>query len=140
MEHLIIQEYRRGNNFGRNLDMDFEIIEPGIVNYWMIVQEQHLATPSAAHGGVIAGFMDALLGVGALSAVCDEMDIVSTVEFKISYFAPCLIKDKLTGTTKLLKKGKSLVFLEGEIYNQNGVLVAKGNGTFNRYPALKIGY
>lgn len=140
MEHIIIQEYRRGNNFGRNLEMDFEIIEPGKVKYWLTVQEQHLATPVAAHGGVIAGFMDALLGVGALSAVCDDMDIVSTVEFKVSYFAPCLKGDHLIGTTKLLKKGKSLVFLEGEVHNQKGNLVAKGNGTFNRYPAAKIGY
>ena len=107
MVNRILQEYRKGNNFGRTLGMDFEVREPGVVVYKMKVQQQHLATPVASHGGVIAGFMDALLGVGALSAVCKELDVVSTIEFKISYFAPCLLDDVLTGTTTLLKKATS---------------------------------
>ena len=48
------------------------------------IQEKHLATPVAAHGGALAALADALIGVAALSAVAEELKLVSTIEFKIN--------------------------------------------------------
>lgn len=133
MEDLIAI-YNKVNNFGREHHLELKIIEEGLIHYKMIVEEKHLATPTAAHGGAIAAFMDAIIGVAALSAVHKEGKLVSTVEFKINYFKPAFLGDELKGIGKVDKKGKRIVFTTGEIYNQNDELVAKAIGTLNAYP------
>ena len=134
-QHPIIQKYVEFNEFGRLVGMSFNITQPGIVDYSLTVQREHLATPKAAHGGLIAGFLDAVVGVGALSVVCEEGMIVSTVEMKVSYFEPILLGDRIIGTSKLMKRGKRILFVEGEVRNQHGDLVAKASATMNAYPA-----
>jgi uncharacterized protein (TIGR00369 family) len=134
-QHPLIQKYIEYNAFGRVIGMSFNITQPGIVEYSMTIRAEHLATPKAAHGGLIAGFLDAVVGVGALSAVCEEGMIVSTVEMKVSYFEPILLGDHITGISKMMKRGKRILFMEGEVFNQHGVLVAKANATLNAYPA-----
>lgn len=136
----IIVGYKKANNFGRLIDMDFDILGPGELEYKISISEKHLATPIAAHGGVLSTLMDSVLGICALSLFCTEGKIVSTVEMKISFLAPVFVNDKLIGRSKVLSKGKRLSVTEAEITNQNGVLVAKGMGTFNAYPKEKAGY
>lgn len=136
----LIQAYIESNRFGELIGMDFRVEKPGIVHYSITIDKKHLATPSAAHGGVLAALADAGLGVGALSAVSGTNEVVSTMELSLSYFRPVLLGDKLVATSTPLKIGKSNIFMELEIINQNGVLVAKGTGIFNRYPAEKAGF
>jgi acyl-CoA thioesterase len=133
--HPIIQKYIEFNAFGRLIGMSFNITQPGIVDYSLSIQAEHLATPKAAHGGLIAGFLDAVVGVGALCVVCEEGMIVSTVEMKVSYFEPVLLGDQILGKSKMMKRGKRILFMEGEVLNQHGVLVAKASATLNAYPA-----
>lgn len=138
MKAQILEAYNLGNHFGRLLGMQFIELDNGEIEYSLTITESHLATPSTAHGGVIAAFSDALLGVGALSFSSGFGNIVSTVEFKVSYFRPVKLNDLIIGRTAVLKAGKSIIFMEGEIRNDRGELVAKANGTFNQYPAEKI--
>lgn len=136
----IILAYKEGNNFGRLIEMDFEIFGPGELEYKITIDEKHLATPFAAHGGVVSALMDSVLGICALSLVCEEGNIVSTVEMKLNFLAPVRPGDHLIGKSIVLSKGKRLIVTEAEIVNQKGVLVAKGMGTFNTYPKEKAGY
>ena len=133
--HPIIQKYIEFNAFGRLIGMSFNITQPGIVVYSLTIKPEHHATPRAAHGGLIAGFLDAVVGVGALSVVCEEGMIVSTVEMKVSYFEPVLLGDQIVGKSIVMKRGKRILFMEGEVLNQHGVLVAKASATLNAYPA-----
>lgn len=136
--HPIIQGYIDGNTFGETLGMDFKIISNGVVEYTLLVTPSHLATPATAHGGVLAAFADAVLGVGALSYSCNFNNVVATIEFKISYLNPARVGDTLTGTSKLLKAGKSIVFMEATIVNQHSESIATATGTFNQYPIQKL--
>lgn len=122
--------------------MDFKIIEPGVVHYHLTIKKEHLATPIAAHGGVISGFMDAILGVAALSGVHQDNNVVSTVEFKINFLSPALLHDELLGIGKIEQKGKRLIITSGDIIckNRNNTVIAKAIGTFNAYPAEKVGF
>jgi uncharacterized protein (TIGR00369 family) len=138
--HPIIQKYNSLNRFGDLVNMSFHIEEPGIVSYTLEVRESLLATPNAIHGGVISALCDAVLGVGALSLVCQENKVVSTVEMKVSFLNPALLGDVLTGKSKVLKAGNRLIFMDAEIRNQQHLLVATASGTFNAYPAEKAGY
>lgn len=138
----LIEQYILKNHFGRTLGMDFKIIEPGLVHYFLKIKEEHLATPIAAHGGVISALMDGLLGVTALSGVQKDNKVVSTVEFKINFLAPALLNDELQGIGKIEQKGNRLVIVSGDIIcaNRNNQIIAKAIGTFNAYPAEKAGF
>ena len=138
----LIQKYIAQNNFGKLLGMHFEIINDGEVNYLMTITSDHLATPNAAHGGLVASLVDAALGVCGLSAVYKENKVVSTVEYKINYLSPALLNDQLIAKAIVLKKGKRLIITECSVYasNRENILIAKAMGTFNAYDASKAGY
>ena len=138
----LIEQYISHNHFGKTLGMEFKIIEPGLVHYFITIKSNHLATPKAAHGGVISALMDGLLGVTALSVSAPENKIISTVEFKINFLAPALLDDELIGIGKVEQKGNRLIIVSGDIVcqNRNNLLIAKAIGTFNAYPAEKAGY
>jgi len=143
MKEKIIELYRQYNSFGNQMNMDFEILEPGKVLYRMTIGIEHLATPVAAHGGAIAGLMDATLGVAGLSKTAEQGKIVSTVEFKINYLAPVSLGDELEAVGTVISAGKRILFIEGEIFKwREGQkkLLAKASGTFNAYPAEKANF
>ena len=136
----LIEQYIESNHFGRMIGMDFEIIEPGKVVYKLEISDNHLATPNAAQGGGLSALLDATMGVGALSLVEKDFSVVSTLEMKVSFLESVLKNDQLFSTSKIIRKGKKIIFAEADIENQNGQLVAKGSGTFILVDALKAGY
>lgn len=137
--HQLLEIYNKVNHFGRTLDMELHFIQPGEIEYFMPISEKHLSNPSAVHGGAVAAMMDAVLGVAALSLAVEEQQLVSTVEFKINYFRPVLPGDELVGHGSIDFAGSRLIGTSGTIKSKKtGQLLAKGLGTFNRYPAEKI--
>lgn len=134
----IIQLYEQANNFGDMLGMELTLHKPGKISYKMEVTKKHLATPIAAHGGALASLVDGTLGVAGLSLVSEEGKVVSTIEFKINYLKPALEGDVLVATGEVQQAGKRILFINCEVNNQKGELVATGNGTFNAYPADKL--
>ena len=136
----IVQGYIKSNNFGKLLEMNLEILGPGLIIYKMPITDNHLATPVAAHGGSICALMDASMGVCALSQVINDMRVVSTIEMKISFVAPAIRGDVLTAKASIVKSGKRLLFVEGEITNQKDKIIAIATGTFNSYPYEKVGF
>ncbi len=140
LNHPIVKGYIQANNFGRLLGMKFDIVGLGEVIYTMPITKDHLATPIAAHGGSVSALMDAVMGVCALSKVFQENKVVSTIEMKLSFVAPAMLNDVLTAKANVIKKGKKILFVEGEIRNQNNKLIAIASGTFNAYPMEKAGF
>ena len=142
MERLI-EIYNEVNTFGRDNGLELTVISPGIIEYRMVVQTQHLSTPQAAHGGAIAGMMDAVLGVAALSATAAEKKLVSTVQFSINYLNPVYLGDELLGRGTVERVGNRLITASGEINcPAKNLVIARGLGTLNAYPYEKanLGY
>jgi uncharacterized protein (TIGR00369 family) len=139
MESLLNQ-YIENNHFGRLIGMHFELLNPGEVIYYLTINESHLATPMAAHGGCISALIDATMGVGALSLVAENFSVVSTLELKVSFLESIREGDKLIAKSIITRKGRKIIFVEAEVKNQNEKLVAKGSGTFIVLDGLKSGY
>jgi uncharacterized protein (TIGR00369 family) len=133
--HPIIDKYIESNEFGKLLGIDFTIEKPGICTYSILVDSKHSAIPKVAHGGFIAALMDATMGVGALSLVCQHMKVVSTIEIKTSFFNPVLINSVIICQSQCIRQGKSILFMEAELKDSTNRLLAKGSGSFNAYPA-----
>lgn len=139
-QEKLIQVYQRINEFGRHLGLELVAVSDGAVTYSLPITKELLATPHAAHGGVISAMMDGVLGVAALTLSSKEKKLVSTVEFKINYISPAYANDVLWGEGKVIQQGKRIYVSEGEIREKtSGRLVAKAMGTFNAYPFQKAG-
>jgi uncharacterized protein (TIGR00369 family) len=125
------------NKYDLDNNLNFEIHSPGFITYKMKICEKHLSSPNTAHGAAIAGFMDCVLGLSALSQAVIAGSLTSTVEFKINYIRPVALHDEIQGVGKVVHKGKTLIISSGEIKNSAGELIALGQGTFNTYPFNK---
>lgn len=133
-----IELFKSINKYDLENQMTFDIHSPGSITYKMKIQEKHLSSPNTAHGAAIAGFMDCVLGLSALSDAIEKDNLTSTVEFKINYIRPVKLNEELIGTGKVVHKGKSLIISSGEIkIAGTNELVAMGQGTFNTYPFAK---
>ncbi len=133
-----IETFKAINHYDLENAMDFEIHSPGSITYRMKIQDKHLSSPNTAHGAAIAGFMDCVLGLSALSEAITKNNLTSTVEFKINYTRPVKLGEELVGSGKVVHVGKSLIISSGEIRIAGSQeLVAMGQGTFNTYPFAK---
>lgn len=133
---IFVENYEQMNTYMRENGIKHHIHEPGSTTAKMTILPKHLSSPGVAHGGSMAGFMDSTLGFCALSAAIPEGNLVSTVEFKLNYFKPIHLGDKLEGKGKVLRKGKTFIVTIAEIWRGDD-LVAHGQGTFNVYPLSK---
>ena len=142
IEKSLIEKYIENNLFGKLIGMDFNIVSDGVVDYFLTITKNHLATPNAAHGGVISSLIDGALGVAGLSSVYKENKVVSTIEYKLNYLAPALLNDQLVAKAKVEQKGNRLLIISCDVYcvNRENKLIAKSLGTFNAYDAKKAGY
>jgi len=135
----LVAIYNQINNYGRANGMELTVRQPGEVLYSMTVRDEHLSSPGTCHGGVLAGLMDAALGAAALSLAFTAGELVSTVEFKINYLHPVHLHDQLVARATVEHSGKTLVVSSATIScpTRDNRVVARGMGTFNRYPAGK---
>lgn len=138
-EDKLIEVYQQTNQFGNENGMELVNYREGFIEYSLTVQDKHLATPKTVHGGLLAAYMDGIMGVAALSVSAKNLNLVSTVEFKINYIKPAFLNDKLKGVGTVISEGKRIIVAKGEIINQNNELVAIATGTFNAYPYQKSG-
>ena len=133
----ILKKYNQTNLFGKYLDLQLDVVKPGNVSYKVKVKKQHLATVKSAHGGFISAIFDQIVGTAALSKAMVESKLVSTIEFKINYLQPAILHDELIGKGIVIKNGKRIYTVKGDIYNQKKELIATGIATLNAYPYEK---
>lgn len=136
----ITKAFVEGNEFDRSMDLNFKVIAPGHIEYSMNISKKHVSFGNVAHGGALSALMDATLGLASLSQSAPEGLLVSTVEFKMNFIRPAHVGDTLVGVGKVEHNGKSLIISHANIYLAGtDTLVAKGLGTFNKYPMEKKG-
>ena len=137
----MVAAYNQMNHYGRANGMVLTVSAPGQIEYRMRIRDEHLSSPNTCHGGVLAGLMDAALGAAALSLAFTKLEFVSTVEFKMNYLHAVHLHDELVARGTVDHSGNSLVVSSCVVYRvkegHDDVAVARGLGTFNRYPASK---
>ena len=137
----MVAAYNQMNHYGRANGMVLSVSAPGQAEYRMAIRDEHLSSPNTCHGGVLAGLMDAALGAAALSLAFVHQEFVSTVEFKMNYLHAVHLHDVLVAKGVVDHAGNTLLVSSCVVYRvQEGredVAVARGLGTFNRYPASK---
>ncbi|OGX87212.1 hypothetical protein BEN48_11615 [Hymenobacter glacialis] len=137
----MVAAYNQINHYGRANGMTLSVPVPGQAEYRMTICDEHLSSPNTCHGGVLAGLMDAALGAAALTLAFAHQEFVSTVEFKMNFLHAAHLHDNLVARGVVDHIGNKLMVSSCVIYRvaegKEDVAVARGLGTFNRYPASK---
>ncbi len=84
------------------------------------VKEMHLNTGKIAHGGFLSTIADTGMGTAAHRVAGDRRCV--TINLDIKFISAGLLGDKLIGKVTILKKTKTLVFINCEIVNLKGIV------------------
>ncbi len=111
----------------RLLGMKMTEIEPGRTAFAMAVDERHHNPLGTLHGGVYTDLADAAMG-WAYAATLAEGESFTTVELKIN-FLRAVRRDVITAEAKVVKAGSTVGYVECEVKDGQGRLVAKASST-----------
>ena len=121
-----MDETKKG--FMQNIgDLSFKKIDETNYEFNIKVEEKFLNTGKIAHGGFIATIADTGMGNAAHIAAGNKRSV--TVNLDINYISAGKLGDNLVGKVEVLKKTKTLVFINCKILNSN-VIVATASGTW----------
>ena len=102
--------------------------DPNEVSFTWTVPAELCNSAGNLQGGIVAAFADAVLG-GLCATQLPEEKYPALAEMKISFLRPAPAGTTITGTGRLLKAGKRLMFAEVEVTGEDGRLIAKVSGT-----------
>ena len=91
------------------------------------VKEMHLNTGKIAHGGFLSTIADTGMGTAAHRIAGDRRCV--TINLDMKFISAGQLGDKLKGDVKILKKTKTLVFINCEISNDKEIVVS-ASGTW----------
>ena len=91
------------------------------------VKEMHLNTGKIAHGGFLSTIADTGMGTAAHRVAGDKRCV--TINLDMKFISAGQLGDKLKGDVKILKRTKTLVFINCEISNDKEIVVS-ASGTW----------
>jgi uncharacterized protein (TIGR00369 family) len=100
--------------------------EPGRTRLRVKLEEHHMNQLGIAHGGITMTLLDVALGTASRSGA--DKSAVMTLDMQTQFIAPG--RGTLTAEGRIVKSGRSLVFVEADVHDEEGTLVAKASAIF----------
>ena len=100
-------------------DTDYEFV--------VEIKEMHLNTGQIAHGGFLSTIADTGMGTAAHQVAGNQRCV--TINLNVKFITAAKLGEKLMGYVKILKKTKTLVFINCEIKNVKDIVVS-ASGTW----------
>ena len=107
--------------------LDLKKVDEANYEFTVKVKDIHLNTGKIAHGGFLSTIADTGMGTAAHRVAGDRRCV--TINLDIKFISAGMLDDVLKGTVKVLKKTKTLVFINCEVSNDKG-LVVSASGTW----------
>tara|TARA_Y100000389_G_scaffold148503_1_gene147633 strand:- start:1673 stop:2074 length:402 start_codon:yes stop_codon:yes gene_type:complete len=107
--------------------LDLKRIDESNYEFTVQVKDIHLNTGKIAHGGFLSTIADTGMGTAAHRVAGDKRCV--TINLDIKFISAGMLGDNLKGSVKVLKKTKSLVFINCEIFNDKGMVIS-ASGTW----------
>ena len=107
--------------------LELKKIDETNYEFTVIVKDIHLNTGKIAHGGFLSSIADTGMGTAAHRVAGDRRCV--TINLDMKFISAGILNDELKGTVKILKKTKTLVFINCEIFNGKGIVVS-ASGTW----------
>jgi uncharacterized protein (TIGR00369 family) len=101
--------------------------EAGTIEVSFRATDDFVNSAGTVQGGFLAAMLDATLGP-ALIGMLDADQYAPTLELKVQYLRPAY-PGRLVGRGRVLRRGRDIGFLAGELVNGNDVVVAVATAT-----------
>jgi uncharacterized protein (TIGR00369 family) len=125
-----IRQFLPASPYVGHLGMRLTNLQPGMATLTLPFTMPLVTIGTIVHGGAIASLIDTAAMVAAWSGVeVPEKPRGTTVGLTVTYLAAATGED-LQATAKVLRRGRSLVYLDVEVHGAAGDLVAKGLVTY----------
>lgn len=112
---------------GRLVGFVMKAVEPGRAVFEMEADERHHNPMGTVHGGIYCDLADAAMGF-AYAATLGEGESFTTIELKINFLS-AVRKATLSAEARVVKAGSTLGYVECDVKDQTGKLVAKAAST-----------
>ena len=106
-------------------------VEEGQLTAEFIIRKEMTNGIGTLHGGVIAGILDDMMGATVVSL--GAKNFYTTVNLNVDYFYPGREGDVITAKTFMIKKGRQIHHVQGELWNlATNKLLAKATSNLLR--------
>jgi uncharacterized protein (TIGR00369 family) len=112
---------------GQLIGFVMKSIESGHAIFEMEADERHHNPMGTLHGGIYCDLADAAMGF-AYASTLTEGETFTTIELKIN-FLRAVRKATLTAEARVVKAGSTLGYIECEVKDHTGAMVAKATST-----------
>jgi uncharacterized protein (TIGR00369 family) len=128
MTHPLVEKVRReGVPVGELIGFRVEEISEGRAIGSLRAGPQHANPMGTLHGGVLCDLADAAMGMAFVSTLqADES--FTTIELSIKFFRP-VWQAALRAEARVVSRGKNLGYLECDVLDGHGRLLAKATAT-----------
>jgi acyl-CoA thioesterase len=110
------------------LQITLDQIDEGFARFRMPFRKELTHPYGVVHGGAIASLADTAIAF-AMMTLIQPGEKLTTVEFKINFFAP-VNEGELSGEGRVVSKGKRVAVGEMQVKNGEGNLITKGLATY----------
>lgn len=93
----------------------------------LAARSRHANPMVTLHGGILCDIADAAMGMAFASTLAPE-ESFTTVELKINFFRP-VWEAHLRAEGKVVRRGRTIGYVECEIFDERGQLIAKAAST-----------
>lgn len=108
--------------------------EPGR-SVWQMVADEKFSNPvGIVQGGFVAAFADSAMGAASVTFAKDRKVFSANAEMKVSFLKPARIGSTLTATAYVISGGNRAAFVECDVTDDDGRLVAKASSTYMLTP------
>jgi uncharacterized protein (TIGR00369 family) len=104
--------------------------DPGVTVWTMTAEERFCNPVGMMQGGFIAAFLDSAMGASSITAARGRKIYSANAEMKVSFFRPVPMDSFLTCTATAVSSGSRVNFVEGDVVDQDGKLVARATSTY----------
>src|SRR6266446_9445668 len=111
----------------RLIGLEAQEIVDGRATVALTTGPQHANPMGTLHGGILCDIADAAMGMAFASTLASE-ESFTTVELKINFFRP-VWEANLRAEGKVVRRGGTIGYVECEIMDEGGHLIAKASST-----------
>lgn len=101
----------------------------GVCTVGGVVQARHLNINQVVHGGVYATILDTAMG-GAVVSLLREGEVTATASLYIEFIRPAGEGERLTARGEVVRRGRHLAFVEGNLVDRDGRRLSQAHGTW----------
>jgi uncharacterized protein (TIGR00369 family) len=129
-DHSLMDEDEAYGDFPlkRHLGLELDGDAPGHARASITVRDEHLNPNGVVHGAVLFAMVDTAMGKATMS-VLPGGRFCASVDVQLRFIRPGR-SGVLVAEVEVLKRGRSVVHLQGGIRDEDGTLIATSSGTF----------